>query len=620
MIFQSRRRAALVLSLAPLIVASVLLATLGASAVAASQPNARPTRAGVEMPRALSAAARRREQSDRLLVSDAHALASCVSSNSRRPARCRPLRTAVQRAGRRLARAERRLAGVARSAPRAHSAVIAGRAPELTVSGDTLSWTQTAYVHTDVLESSIPGQAEQFSVVHSNSITPPSVPGATVDYRVRTASNSSPWSVWKSISYPSSEQSGEASQPGTHERQAAPVISVSGKTLTWNRVAGVNVYVLLTRSPGRPEEYSAVVGLSTTPAPVPGATVHYSVRTAFYASAWAPEVAISYTAAQSTPPPLHKEPAPGQEEPAPGQEELGQPPEPSGVIIGVVGGSGWGPEVAEKVIAAGFKSERLEAGGPYTTDQESYDNGFRNDTVIVGNTPDNEPLSTVNTASWVASALAQVKEAVAFDYTTLEVGNEMNGKGSQREPAKYAEMFMALYNAVNAAGIKGARLLFSGGGDYMRPGGTWSQITNGGGWVADAVKAQPGLLSAVGGFVEHPYGRAHEDNGEHAGPGGMEDQHANEVALGFKNTDIYITEYGVQFTPGSEGRYNASTEALQAQRIKEVYAEFLSLPYVRGIWYYQLHNDSTGNWGLVSGVWEPRPALAVLESYANGSA
>lgn len=184
-------------------------------------------------------------------------------------------------------------------------------------------------------------------------------------------------------------------------------------------------------------------------------------------------------------------------------------------------------------------------------------------------------------------------------------------------------MFISLSKAVEAAGIKGVKLLFSSVGDYQRPDKTWSQMCCGGGWVADALKAEPELLTRVGGFVSHPYGRAHTDTPEHGGPEGMEDQHANVVALGFEHTDFYLTEYGVQWTPGEEGPINAPTQALQAAWIKEAYEEFVALPYVRGIWYYQSHDDDTGAWGLIEpqtngfSPFIPREALAVVEEFAK---
>jgi alpha-tubulin suppressor-like RCC1 family protein len=305
----------------------------------------------------------------------------------------------------------------------------------------------------------------------------------------------------------------------------------------------------------------------------------------------------------------------------------------SNVIIGLSDGSGWGPEDSRRFLQGGITSERLAAGGPSTTIAESLANGWRNDTVLVGNTPDGQPLSTVNIPEWTARALAEVKEEAAHGVTLLEVGNEMVLKGTkvnangetihQSEPAKYAEMFMSLATAVDAAGIKGVKLLFSSDGDYQRPDKTWSQMCCGGGWVADALKAEPELLTRVDGFISHPYGRAHTDTSEHGGPGGMEDQHANVVALGFEHTDYYLTEYGVQWTPGQEGPINAPTQALQAAWIKEAYEEFVALPYVRGIWYYQSHDDSTGAWGLIEpqlnglSPFIPREALGVVEEFAK---
>ncbi len=74
----------------------------------------------------------------------------------------------------------------------------------------------------------------------------------------------------------------------------APRISVSGQTLTWNRVANVNSYVFVRKVPGQADQYSTLTGTSTTPPPEPGLTVKYSVRAAVNGSAWASEVSIAY--------------------------------------------------------------------------------------------------------------------------------------------------------------------------------------------------------------------------------------------------------------------------------------------------------------------------------------
>ncbi len=48
----------------------------------------------------------------------------------------------------------------------------------------------------------------------------------------------------------------------------APKITVSGQSLSWNKVNGVNSYVFVRKVPGQADQYSAVTGTSTTPPPV----------------------------------------------------------------------------------------------------------------------------------------------------------------------------------------------------------------------------------------------------------------------------------------------------------------------------------------------------------------
>ncbi len=74
----------------------------------------------------------------------------------------------------------------------------------------------------------------------------------------------------------------------------APVLSVSGEKLTWNRVDNVNTYVLVAKVPGLADHYWTFTGTSITPPPFPGLTVKYSARTAVTGSKWAAERSISY--------------------------------------------------------------------------------------------------------------------------------------------------------------------------------------------------------------------------------------------------------------------------------------------------------------------------------------
>lgn len=81
---------------------------------------------------------------------------------------------------------------------------------------------------------------------------------------------------------------------GSYDTLQAPKLSVSGEKLSWTQVAGIDSYVFVRKVPGQPDEYSTIRGTSTTPPPVPGVTVKYSVRTAVNGSSWAGEQAISY--------------------------------------------------------------------------------------------------------------------------------------------------------------------------------------------------------------------------------------------------------------------------------------------------------------------------------------
>ena len=283
-------------------------------------------------------------------------------------------------------------------------------------------------------------------------------------------------------------------------------------------------------------------------------------------------------------------------------------------------GSGWGPTQAAFLVAAGIGSERLEAGSGITI-QQSVANGFSRQTVIVGNVDDGTPLGQVDQAAWLSTALAQAREAEQHGAVIVECVNEPYLKGGKAEPAVYAAMYIALREAMVAAGLK-IPLGWCTTGDYFDGAtGRWSQMTAGNGWNADAIKAQPGLLGLVDCLVAHPYGAPHATNGEHVGPKGMEEQHAQLVALGLKHTDVYITEWGrnLDDVGGSEAR--------QAADIKAAYEEFMALPYIKAIWYYQVRDDGTGKWGLVTTgtppaplPWQPRPSLGVVAAFAKAPA
>jgi hypothetical protein len=76
-----------------------------------------------------------------------------------------------------------------------------------------------------------------------------------------------------------------------------PTLTVSGQTLTWKRVGSASTYVVVRKISGRSDEYTMVTGTTVKPAPVPGKTATFSVRTVVDGSAWATERTITYPAA-----------------------------------------------------------------------------------------------------------------------------------------------------------------------------------------------------------------------------------------------------------------------------------------------------------------------------------
>jgi hypothetical protein len=124
-------------------------------------------------------------------------------------------------------------AAVAVPAAGAHTAVAAARrAPVLAVAGDRLTWTRNPRVDAYVLLRAVAGRAPQYSVIHGTAATPAPIPGATVDYRIRTSAGWSAWSDMQQITYlapatppaplPSASKTPAAPAPGEAFSPRAP--------------------------------------------------------------------------------------------------------------------------------------------------------------------------------------------------------------------------------------------------------------------------------------------------------------------------------------------------------------------------------------------------------------
>jgi len=429
------------------------------------------------LPVALNTAAKRARGADRILVADAKALKRCLHGHHKR---CRAARGAVQRAGTQLARAQRSLARIVyltdrvANATREYASWRARQAPQLTASGQSLRWTRVARIETYVLARRVPGESAQYALVRGTSTTPPPVPGLTVDYSVRTTARGSAWSAEQPISY--------GSTPATTDPQSAPALSVSGYTLTWSAIDKVTTYVLMSKAPGHPAQYSVVSGTSFTPAPVPGATVKYSLRTAVEGSAWAPEVAITYPAVTApVTPPVTAPPAPGS---------------PGSMLVSLNAG-GWGSQ-GRADVASVVNTVRVSAGSesnvaPWTS------LGVKVIALRAG--PYNSGgVSALNASEWASEATSWVRanpQVLAVEVLNEPGGNWFWGSNAESSANRlaYAHLLEVVHaDFVSAFGSKRPLILAS------YDGGHDSSVAWGEGWWPHV---NP---EAVDGVTVHPYG------------------------------------------------------------------------------------------------------------------
>jgi hypothetical protein len=457
------------------------------------------------VPAALRSAAARANRADRVLVSAARALHSCIRTSN---GSCAGSRSAVQSAGHAFSAAERNLALKARRAGRgraASSSVV--QVPTLKTSGVKLSWSAIAHASSYVLASEVPGQGERYAVSHTNSATPPPVPGVTVTYMVRTAERSSHWSNAVKIAYPAAAPSSPTTPapPATSlptqelDMRAAPSLHVSGQTISWNLVAGVSTYVLMTKVPGQAEAFTAVSGGTVTPAAVPGKTVSYSVRTAVDGSAWAPNVTIAYPATPPATPPV----APNEPSQSVGASEGFQP--------GINGGTASQDYAGAAILGAKIVRITMPIAVPASAWEGIIANyaakGMRVEPLasFYGRIP--SEAEAQNVAGWAKAfgpggTFWAKRTDGALAIRSIEFGNEASygyqygdsaGAASYTARAKsYAIRFKEAAEAISATGVKVGLLA-----DADDPTGDW---------MNGMFAAVPNLGNYVGGWISHPYG------------------------------------------------------------------------------------------------------------------
>lgn len=491
-----------------------LMVPVGAIALLGCMP-AVSGAAQTQAPHQLLVAANAGHRADLALVADAKQLRRCVASHRSKPKSCQSTRKALQLAGSRLARAERRLSQIVHQTAALHAVGAISSsvrhnprlAPTLRASHNRLTWSRVDRLASYIVVRKAPNQAPAYSVVHGTSLTPPALPGASVRYQVRTSVKWSAWSSAQSITYPLPSSK---AAPGPDPRAAAPSITVSGTTLSWNAVQGVGTYVLRSSAPHRADEYSEVSGTSVTPPATPGTTVSYTLRTAVAGSAWASEVSIAYPAAAA--------PAPAPAPPSsstPAHTTVGGPFE-----MGAVVGSN-----------AMYELPWLKQLGAHTARIEESINssvaeiepvvhayaaaGIRPLLVAGFNARIPSTAEAQNLASWAkafgpgGTYWAGKGLPSGTEVSSIEFGNETNNPYQylgtaptnwQNEPAFLAraeEYARRLRDAQVAISESGANVGLLGIADE------YSGFTT---WVNAMFKAVPDLGQRVAGWTVHPYG------------------------------------------------------------------------------------------------------------------
>jgi hypothetical protein len=352
------------------------------------------------------------------------------------------------------------LLAIAASAPAAPT-----DAPQMSLRGQTISWplidgTITRYVFV----RKVPGSPDQYSNItcatNPCEYTPAPASGLTVKHSVRTDVNGSNWaSPELAITYQTST--------------AAPVLSVSGTTIRWNRVADVDSYVFVTKVPGQADAYSIITCSTTpceiTPPAVPGARVNYGMRTNVTDSTWATEVSITYGGAA-----------------------------PSALEIGMNGTPDWLSMLRAGIDAIDARVVRLDLARMRTTTA-------KDDAVNTAHAGGARPEFVYTDRSTSPAAIRA--DALRYGPTAtstlpllyVEFGNEdsYSYKGATAATARtYGDQVEAVANALVGTGVKVI---------VQADDAKFNATTN---WVANMYSTFPDMDEhpGVGGWVIHPYG------------------------------------------------------------------------------------------------------------------
>ena len=426
---------------------------------------------------------------------------------------------------------------------------------------------------------------------------------------------------------------------------AAPTITVSGQTLTWNEIGGASSYVFVRKVPGQADAYSVVTSTSVTPSAVPGTTVHYSVRANVTGSGWAHEVSISYPAASTattsteSPPPASTE---GSSEAIGGgsisggnSETFGQP-----FVKGInTNLQGWGmsnlPQIVSEMSTLGINWEREDLSWANAEPQRGVYNWLTFEQTasaakadgitilpVVGYAPSwTTPGNSAAYAEFVAAAVARFGPGTADNLPWWELWNEpyfsYAWSGKTPEPEAYARDALAAAEAAKHIAPSIKLLLAADYQDSPQTGGSTPWETS---WINDMFTAAPTLGEWISGISVHPYGD--DPTLPLAQVGGWKDANGEWA---FQRIDTIREKFlahsvNVPFWITEEGWLTAQvSEAAQAQYYADLVTQIAARPWIRALFPYCLREfeqnpNKESQFGLLKfGTWEPKAAFSTLQ-------
>ncbi|MGD0453276.1 MAG: beta-galactosidase [Solirubrobacteraceae bacterium] len=446
---------------------------------------------------------------------------------------------------------------------------------------------------------------------------------------------------------------------------SAPVINVSGHTLSWAPVANVSAYGFVRKTPGLPDQYSLVHATSITPPAIPGASVRYSVRTDVSGSAWAREVLITYPASnpvspvtppvvptEVTPPvtpPVVTPPAPPTEgssgsgsgsEGSPGtsggSETFGLP-FVKGMNASLKGEGSNGTEDIAKMRSLGVSWTREDLAWSEAEPEKGVFNWTNFDHLIaetkaagitvlpiLGYAPSwTTPTNAAAYAEFVAAAVARYGPGTSANLQWWELWNEpyfsYAWDNKTPEPEAYARDYLAAAEAAKSVAPTVKLLIAADYQESAQTGGTSPHEFN---WVSDMFTAVPTLGKWIDGVSVHPYGGdpslpLKEAGGYLDTSGQWGFQRINTIREKFLahgvNVPFWITEEGWSTWEVSE--------ATLAHNYTDLLTQIKARPWVRALFPFGLREDDphpTNNqpgFGLLKyGTLAPKSGWTALEA------